>query len=68
MVQYCLYEPNVQVEDIQEALEDIMDEEFDTVCEDGSPRGKYTILQVIPLYNYLYFQKLHMFYLSFWNY
>ncbi|XP_019877973.1 pre-rRNA-processing protein TSR2 homolog [Aethina tumida] len=38
MVQYCLYEPNVQVEDIQEALEDIMDEEFDTVCEDGSPR------------------------------
>jgi len=37
MTQYCLNEPNVQISDIQEALEDIMDEEFDTMCEDNSP-------------------------------
>jgi len=38
IVQYCLYEPNVEVEGIQEALEDIMDEEFETICEDESPK------------------------------
>ncbi|XP_050301076.1 uncharacterized protein LOC126739432 [Anthonomus grandis grandis] len=38
MVQYCLYEPNVEVEGIQDALEDILDEEFETVCEDDSPK------------------------------
>jgi len=37
MTQYCLNEQNVQISDIQDVLEDIMDEEFDTVCEDNSP-------------------------------
>ncbi|KAJ8967075.1 hypothetical protein NQ317_018656 [Molorchus minor] len=38
MVQFCLYETNVDVDSIQEALEDIMDEEFETICEDNSPK------------------------------
>ncbi|CAG9770595.1 unnamed protein product [Ceutorhynchus assimilis] len=38
MVQYCLHEPHVDVDKIQEALEDILDEEFETICEDESPR------------------------------
>ncbi|KAJ8925046.1 hypothetical protein NQ315_001217 [Exocentrus adspersus] len=38
MVQYCLFEPGVDAMQIEEALEDILDEEFDTVCEDGSPK------------------------------
>lgn len=37
ITQFCLSEPNLQVSDIREALEDIMDEEFDTICEDNSP-------------------------------
>lgn len=39
MVQYCLYENNVDGDKIQEALEDLMDEEFETICEDESPKG-----------------------------
>ncbi|CAH0547928.1 unnamed protein product [Brassicogethes aeneus] len=38
MVQFCLYEQNVQVEDIQDALEDVLDQEFDMICEDDSPK------------------------------
>ncbi|KAF5306706.1 hypothetical protein FQR65_LT07261 [Abscondita terminalis] len=37
ITQFCLNEPNVQISDIKEALEDILDEEFDTICEDNSP-------------------------------
>lgn len=37
ITQFCLSEQNIQVSDIREALEDIMDEEFDTICEDNSP-------------------------------
>ncbi|EFA00186.1 hypothetical protein TcasGA2_TC003011 [Tribolium castaneum] len=36
--QYCLYESNVDPDGIQEALDDILDQEFDTICEDGSTR------------------------------
>ncbi|KAF7273521.1 hypothetical protein GWI33_013764 [Rhynchophorus ferrugineus] len=38
MVQYCLYEHNVDIEGIQDALEDILDQEFETICEDDSPK------------------------------
>ncbi|XP_066156767.1 pre-rRNA-processing protein TSR2 homolog [Euwallacea fornicatus] len=38
MVQFCLSEPHVEAEHIQMAIEDILDEEFDTVCEDDSPK------------------------------
>lgn len=38
MVQYCLYENNVQIDDISEALEDLLDEEFNTICEDNSEK------------------------------
>lgn len=40
MVQYCTSSDHIGVEDIQDALEDIMDDEFDTICEDESPKGK----------------------------
>lgn len=39
MVQYCLYENDIDVYMIQKTLEDIMDEKFDTICEDESPKG-----------------------------
>lgn len=44
MAQYCICNDHVQIEDIQDALEDIMDEEFDTVCEDDSPKGTVLFL------------------------
>nr|CAH7719244.1 unnamed protein product [Callosobruchus chinensis] len=44
MVQFCLYERNVDVDKIQEALEDILDEEFETICEDGSTKEVATVL------------------------
>ncbi|KAL3275768.1 hypothetical protein HHI36_020513 [Cryptolaemus montrouzieri] len=44
MVQYCLYESNVEEEDIQDALDDIMDEEFQTICEDNSTKEIAVIL------------------------
>lgn len=50
MVQYCLYEHNVDAEGIQDALEDILDQEFETICEDDSPKQiapilyKFTVL------------------------
>lgn len=36
---YCLDQPDPQVEDITDTLEDILDEEFETICEDDSPKG-----------------------------
>lgn len=39
--EYCLGQENLDVDDITEALEDILDEEFSTVCEDNSPKGNY---------------------------
>ncbi|KAL1517555.1 hypothetical protein ABEB36_001305 [Hypothenemus hampei] len=48
MVQYCLYEQNIEIEGIQDALEDILDEEFETICEDDSPKQ---IAQI--LYNFV---------------
>lgn len=39
MSQYCICNDRIEVEEIQEVLEDILDEEFDTVCEDDSPKG-----------------------------
>lgn len=39
MIEYCLNESNVDVDSIQEALDDVMDQEFDTICEDGSTKG-----------------------------
>lgn len=39
MTQYCICNDHIQIEDIQDALEEIMDQEFDTICEDESPKG-----------------------------
>lgn len=39
MTQYCISNERIEVDDIQDVLEDILDEEFDTTCEDDSPKG-----------------------------
>lgn len=39
MIHYCLYEQDLDVYKIQDTLEDIMDEDFETICQDGSPEG-----------------------------
>lgn len=39
ITQYCI--GGADAEDIQDVLEDFMDEEFDTICEDESPKGKH---------------------------
>ncbi|RZB39504.1 pre-rRNA-processing protein TSR2 -like, partial [Asbolus verrucosus] len=44
MTQYCLYESAVDTDCIHEALDDIMDQEFDTICEDGSTKEIAKIL------------------------
>lgn len=38
VARYCV-ENVVCVDDLTEVLEDLMDEEFDTVCHDNSPKG-----------------------------
>lgn len=37
-MQYCVSEPNLEIEDIQDEIEDMLDQDFNTVCEDGSPK------------------------------
>lgn len=53
MVQYCLYEPNIDVSSIEEVLEDILDEEFETICEDSSPKGKISYLMFYSIIKYI---------------
>lgn len=38
IARYCV-ENVVDLEDLTELLEDLMDEEFETVCHDNSPKG-----------------------------
>lgn len=40
MYDYCLANERASAYDIQEVLEEIMDQEFNTICEDGSIEGK----------------------------
>lgn len=47
MIKYCLYETNIDVYKIQDVLEDLMDEEFETICEDDSPKGIYNFFKYI---------------------
>lgn len=37
--EYCIGNDNITQSEIQEILEDIMDEEYDTICEDDSAKG-----------------------------
>lgn len=39
MTKYCTCDSAIGTDEIREALEDIMDEEFDTICEDDSIPG-----------------------------
>ncbi|CAG9857517.1 unnamed protein product [Phyllotreta striolata] len=38
VTQYCLDDPNIDQESLEDFLEDVMDEKFDTIFEDGSPK------------------------------
>lgn len=40
---YCTKNENVDESEIAEILNDIIDEEFDTICEDNSVNGKNKI-------------------------
>lgn len=39
--EYCIGNDNITQAEIQEILVEIMDEEFDTICEDNSPFGRF---------------------------
>lgn len=39
--EYCISNESITQGEIQELLEDIMDEEFDTICEDNSAFGRW---------------------------
>lgn len=39
LVDYCGNTSNIEQEDIEDYLEDVMDQEFNTVCEDNSISG-----------------------------
>ncbi|GJQ76791.1 hypothetical protein Trydic_g15002 [Trypoxylus dichotomus] len=51
ITQYCMSEPNLDVEDIEDELDDIMDQKFNTFCEDDSIREVsqllYSFLQLL---------------------
>lgn len=40
MYEYCVGNPGLSKSEIAETLEEIMDQEFDTILEDGSVPGK----------------------------
>lgn len=43
LTEYCFSVPDVSAEDLIDELEDVLDEEFNTICEDNSPNGKFYI-------------------------
>ncbi|CAH1099990.1 unnamed protein product [Psylliodes chrysocephalus] len=44
VTQYCIDESNLDQESLEDFLEDTMDEKFDTIFEDGSPKEIATVL------------------------
>lgn len=42
IARYCV-ENVVDRDELIEVIEDLMDEEFETVCHDDSPKGKYDL-------------------------
>lgn len=41
MYEYCTKNENLSQSDIQEVLEEIMDQEFEAICDDNSIHGMY---------------------------
>lgn len=48
IVQYCTSESDLELDDIEDVLDDIMDQEFNTICEDDSIKEVSQLL-----YNFL---------------
>lgn len=48
IIQYCTSENDLELEDIEDVLDDIMDQEFNTICEDNSIKEVSQLL-----YNFL---------------
>lgn len=46
LTRYCV-ENVVDRDELTEVIEDLMDEEFETVCHDDSPRGKFKSIIII---------------------
>lgn len=41
---YCTENKRVDAYDLREVMEEIMDQEFETICEDESVKGEYDFL------------------------
>lgn len=39
ITQFCIQNAGISQSDIEECLEDLMEQEFETICEDGSIKG-----------------------------
>lgn len=39
ITQYCLQNSGLSQSDIEDCLEEMMEQEFETICEDGSIKG-----------------------------
>lgn len=50
IARYCV-ENVVDRDELTEVIEDLMDEEFETVCHDDSPRGKYLLLYTFLIFD-----------------
>lgn len=44
---YCTENKNVDAIDLREVLEEIMDQEFETICEDESTQGMWLIRDTV---------------------
>lgn len=58
---YCLQNDNLSPADVQDCMEELMDQEFETVCEDNSVQGLF--IKIAKIINFLIFcfQKLVLF-------
>lgn len=58
---YCLQNDNLSPADVQDCMEELMDQEFETVCEDNSVQGLFIKIAKIINFSIFCFQKLVLF-------
>lgn len=49
ITQFCLQNNGISQSDVEDCLEDMMEQEFETICEDGSIKGYYWIVYFYPI-------------------
>ena len=47
IAEYCTCNDNLSVHDVQDTLEEIMDQEFEAVCDDNSISGKFSFFYIV---------------------